>query len=157
MYRLSNDSEQQFASVNPDELRIKVYLPDDGFTLNPSATTFDVQILAGGATQSSPFALEQEGVSQEAASSGLFSGPHKQWVYVLRLTDASRPRFVALQRFVAPRKAEHIELKISFAVLAAPKDEFPVSVDLQMVRAEGYFPLLKDASLRIGTKKFTTW
>jgi hypothetical protein len=98
-------------------------------------------------------------VSAEASKrrGGLFSDDLPAIAYVLRLPDRSARAFHDLQKFVDPRNADAIDLKVAVAMKEVPAGatSMKVWIDLSLSAAQGYFTLVDGGTLHFDrTERF---
>lgn len=147
--RLSSFSEQQFAGLRPEEVGIKIRLPQ-GFELDVSKSRLAIEVASNAGVHNAAFDLEQTGMRTVRLPGGLFSSqPGVE--YELRLPVASRNRFHELQAFVVKAKVEDIGVRVMPKLAARPEGARSVEVwiDLRLKQAEGYLPLVDAATISL--------
>ena len=152
--RMSSFNESKFASLDPDELRIRVAL-SDGFTLNVDETRLEVDLTASGQNRKETFTLDKVGEALGTRGGGLFTSAQAVQFHVLRLSGSSLRRFRELQQFVGARKTEKLNFNVLFAaktLVKAPSkapSAFQVWIELLLDQKEGYFTLINGYTMEL--------
>lgn len=148
--RMSSFSEQQFASLRPEQIGIKIRFPQ-GFRLDVANSRLAIEVASSAGVHDTAFELEQTGVQAVQLSMGLFASRQPGVEYELRLSAASEQRFRQLQAFVSKAKVDDIAIRVMPRLAARPEGASSVDVwvDLQLKQDEGYFPLVSAASISL--------
>ena len=131
LMRMSSFSEEKFVGLRPDDIGIRIRLPE-GFSLDVANSRLAIEVASNAGVHTGTFELEQT-------------------EYELRLTAASKDRFRDLQAFVAKAKVEDIAIRVMPKLASKPEGASSVAVwiDLRLTRAEGYFALVDGASISL--------
>mgnify|MGYP001597758427 CR=1 FL=1 len=149
--RMSTFDAQDFAALNPDELLVRVILPE-GFELNTEKSWLGIDMISSVGQHQGVFELREESVQSREISKGFFSEPVQGISYLLSLTPSSRAKFSDLQHFVSKATAEDISIRVVPKLASRPKDATSVniSVDLLLSQSQGFFTLVDSAQLPLG-------
>ena len=154
--RMSGFDEADFAALDPSAVRIRIALPE-GSELDAEKSRLRAKVVSGTREREDQFHLEPELVEPDTRGGGLFSAAVPCTVHVLRLTEASRQSFEALQAFASEGRINVIDITVRPAFAAMPEDATSVTVwiDLLLSRSDGWFTLMDAASVELGMLR--TW
>ena len=149
--RMSTFDSQDFAALNPDELRVKVTLPR-GFEVDAETSWLGIDIISPAGQHHGVFELNQESVQSENTSEGFFSEPEQVVIYLLSLSSSSRAKFSDLQQFISKATAEDTTIRVVPKLASYPPDatSVKVSVDLLLYQSQGFLTLVDAARLPLG-------
>jgi len=149
--RMSTFDAENFAALNPDELRVRVILPG-GFVLDTRESWLGIDMTSSAGQHHGVFKLLEESVLLSEISKGFFSEPEQGTSYLLSLTPSSRVEFRDLQHFVSKATADDISIRVVPKLASHPKDATSVniSVDLLLSQSQGFFTLVDSAQLPLG-------
>jgi len=139
LMRMSSFSEEKFAGLRPDDIGIKVRLPE-GFALDVAHSRLAIEVASNAGTHTAAFDLEQTGLQSRAGGE-----------YELQLTAEARDRFRQLQAFVAKAQVEDIAIRVMPKLASKPERASSVAVwiDLRLAQEDGYFALVDGASISL--------
>ena len=139
LLRMSSFSEKKFVGLQPDEIGIKIRLPE-GFALDVANSRLAIEVASNAGVHTAAFDLEQTGLQLRPGVE-----------YELQLTAQSRERFRRLQAFVAQAKVEDIAIRVMPKLASKPERARSVAVwiDLRLTQKEGYFALVDGASISL--------
>ena len=142
---------QDFVELNPDEVRVKVALPE-GFYLNAETSWLGIDITSPAGEHHGVFKLKQESVHSRKISAGIFSEPEQVITYLLSLSPSSQVEFNDLQQFISKATAEDISIRVVPKLESYPQNAtaVTVSIDLLISQSQGFFTLVDSAHLPLG-------
>lgn len=143
MARMATFDERGFATLNADEVRVKITVPE-GFGIDAKRSRLDVEVTSSVRSYVGAFELEEERNEPRTIPGGIFSEPTEGTAFVLRLSGPSRQKFRDLQRFVKPSQTDKIKLNVAAVLSTAPAEATEVTfwVDVLLSQRQGYFVLL---------------
>jgi len=150
MARMSTFDESEFAILQPEQLGVRIRIPD-GFSLDVGKSWLGIEIGSTKGVHDARFELGQVSLLPVPLPGGLFSGSRRGLQYELRLTRPSESRFRDLQTFVSQGKLEDVNIRVVPKLASSPSDatSVPVWIDLRLSTQEGYFALVDDASIAL--------
>ncbi|MEP5766228.1 MAG: hypothetical protein ABJ308_16640 [Halieaceae bacterium] len=151
MARMSTFDAEDFVALNPDELQVKVILPE-GFELDTETSWLGIDMSSSAGQHQGVFDLREKSVESGEISTGFFSEPVQSTSYLLSLTESSRVKFTDLQQFVGKATADAVSIRVVPKLASRPKDATSVniSVDLRLSESQGFFTLVDSAQLPLG-------
>ena len=150
MARMSTFDARDFAALNPDELRVKVFLPA-GFRLNTGASWMGIDVISSSGQHQTVFELREDSVQSIEVSKGLFSEPDQATSYLLRLSPSSRAKFNELQLFVSKATVDDMSIRVVPKLASRPESatSVTVSIELQLSKSQGFFTLVDSAQVAL--------
>jgi hypothetical protein len=154
LVRFSTFSEQDFAAVNPDDVRVKISVPA-GFEVSVSKSLLKLSIKSVEEAFAREFDMDQLERSESTRSVGAFSSKKEVITYVLRLSQRSKSDFKELQKFVQSREKYAVNIDVYSPLLEAPCDSADVTfwVDILLSPRQGYVTLFDGAQMKISRTK----
>jgi len=152
MLRMSGFDEQDFAAIDPEQLRVRIALPD-GFKLDTAASEIRLELNSTAGVNRSAYRLEAVS-SQPVSLTGGWFRSQPGHADTLRLAPSSVVPFRELQALVGNGKTETVDIEVRPRIARKPDDAASVSVwiELQLSEADGYFRLLEGAELPLAKK-----
>lgn len=146
--KLASFDERDFATINPDEIRLRVAVPQ-GYTWDAEAAKLEATIDVAGRSRRDVFRLTKVSERGSTRGGGFITAAIQVSVTTLRLTYQSSQSFRDLQRLVATGKAADVRLNVSLSILTAPKDvdSVRVWVDVMLPPQPGYVVLIDGATV----------
>lgn len=137
--RMSSFSEEKFVGLRPADIGIRIRFPE-GFQLDVASSRLAIEVASNAGVHTATFDLQQTTWQ---------SRPGEE--YELQLTAESRDRFRHLQVFVAQAKVEDIAIRVMPKLAFRPEraSSVVVWIDLRLSQEEGYFALVKGASISL--------
>lgn len=150
LVRMNSFNEGEFANLQPEELRVRIKLPE-GFALDIGKSWFEIEIGSVEGVHNATLKLDEVLSRRVLLSTSFFKAKSPSVEYVLRLSEPSRATFRELQSFVHRAPTEEINIRVVPKLAAAPPDAIAVKVwiDLFLSEAQGYFALVDGATISL--------
>jgi len=158
MWKMHSFGTEDFARIKPEDLRVKVLLPQ-GFELDFVKDTPHLNFKIETAHGTSQGKIELEKVIQRdiTKTSGFFNPTTTtQTEYELKFTDATLPAFSLLQKIArGQEKGRYVTIFIEFSFAKRPEGfvDMPFTVSLLLFPQDGYFVLFDNAHLKLEPEK----
>jgi hypothetical protein len=148
--RMSSFSEEKFVGLRAEDIGIKIRFPR-GFALDVANSRLAIEVASDAGVHDAAFDLEQTDLQSVQLPMGFFSSPQPGVEYGLRLSAVSKQKFRDLQAFVARAQVEDIAIRVMPKLASKPDGakDVVVWIDLRLKQEEGYFALVKGASISL--------
>jgi hypothetical protein len=150
----STFDEADFARLDPDALRVRVAVPA-GYALDMEGVRLRARVESAAQSRTDSFELATVDERDGTRGAGWLSKGTPVVVTTARLSERSKERFRALQRFVGAGPAQAIDLDVTITLRAVPEGATTARawVDLLLRPEQGYFTLIDGAAVAIPPRR----
>ncbi|SEF93303.1 hypothetical protein [Vibrio hangzhouensis] len=147
--KMSTFGWEDFQSINPEEVRVKITIPD-GFVLDSEKSWFGVDINSSAGAHYGEFNLSEFELPYSEVKSR-FLTKEKVTIYSLRFDKTSQAEFNDLKAFLSNHRADDIAIRVVPKLQSYPvtAEDVEVSIDIQLSATDGYFTLIDEAELSL--------
>lgn len=150
MAKLGGFDESDFAALDPQEVRVRVQVPED-FAIDPQGTVLALTFSTQGTMVARSFPLIFESEDIGTVSSGFFSRTIRVRRQTLKLNEPGIELFREAQQGVRTGSFRPREFTVNtkFSKFAPDTTSLRMWVDLQLSAKDGLFPLFDGAKVSI--------
>lgn len=150
MLKMSSFDEQDFASLDPAQIRLRMTLPK-GNSIDLDRTRFNIDVTVAGQNLPGQYQLTEINHHNKVLKGGWFSDDRPQVVYLFGLTQPAQQAFKKTQQFVNNRKVTDLSLDVTVRFNDSPAiypgSTIRFSIEALLNPAQGYITLFDDAKV----------
>lgn len=153
MLELSSFDKDDFANIQPKDLRAKIQI-DEPLRADIATAELALELETAQGLQVFNFPLVLLEELKIAPVSGLFSSSPGKTEYTLKLSDIAMQNFVATQQTMRSELAGNMSFSVKTSVDNIPREitEIRLSIFLKLSEEKGFMTLFDDAKLAVTHK-----